>query len=283
MRTYLADALSRLAGWLRPKSMPAVLTGSQWSGTSFIDAYRRNRNPTPNEILAELKNTAWTCASTNAAVCASFPPKLYVATRPDQQRPKCLTKSLPAAAERRLRSAPHLAARTKSADRIEEVADHPLLDLLVQVNPVMNAFDLWELTTLYQEVHGAAYWLLDLGPLGTPQRIWILPSQNVTPRREPGSPNLVDYLPLPHRHERAAFPAGSGHPLPLPRPARPVHRRAVAAAGLLRTGGAHQRVRGVQKGQVREPRHPRRHRVAGRGDRRGGARSARSPVEQPFP
>ena len=193
MRTYLADALSRLAGWLRPKSMPAVLAGSQWSGTSFIDAYRRNRNPTPNEILAELKNTAWTCASTNAAVCASFPPKLYVATRPDQQRPKCLTKSLPAAAERRLRSAPHLAARTKSADRIEEVADHPLLDLLVQVNPVMNAFDLWELTTLYQEVHGAAYWLLDLGPLGTPQRIWILPSQNVTPRREPGSPNLVDF------------------------------------------------------------------------------------------
>ena len=192
MRTYLADVFSRLSGWLRPKAMPAVLTGSQWSGTSFIDAYRRNRNPTPNEILAELKNTAWTCASTNAAVCASFPPKLYVATRPDQPRPKCLTKSLPAAAERRLRSAPHLSARTKSADHIEEVADHPLLDLLVQVNPVMNAFDLWELTTLYQEVHGAAYWLLDLGPLGTPQRIWILPSQNVTARREPGSPNLVD-------------------------------------------------------------------------------------------
>ena len=73
------------------------------------------------------------------------------------------------------------------------MADHPLLDLLVQVNPVMNAFDSWELTTLYQEVHGAAYWLLDPGPLGTPQRIWILPSQNVTARREPGSPNLVDY------------------------------------------------------------------------------------------
>ena len=193
MRTYLADALSRLSNWLRPKSMPAVLAGSQWSGTSFIDAYRRNRNPTPNEILAELKNTAWTCASINAAVCASFPPKLYVTTRPDQPRPKCLTKSLPAAAERRLRSAPHLSARTKSAEHIEEVTDHPLLDLLVQVNPVMNAFDLWELTTLYQEVHGAAYWLLDLGPLGAPQRIWILPSQNVTPRREPDSPNLVDF------------------------------------------------------------------------------------------
>ena len=193
MRTYLADAFSRLASWLRPKAMPAVLSGSQWSGTSFIDAYRRNRNPTPNEILAELKNTAWTCASLNAGVCASFPPKLYVTTRPDQARPKCLTKALPAATVQRLRSTPHLSGRTKLAHRIELVAEHPLLDLLAQVNPVMNAFDLWELTTLYQEVHGGAYWLLDVGPLGTPQQIWILPSQNVTPRREPGSPNLVDF------------------------------------------------------------------------------------------
>ena len=89
--------------------------------------------------------------------------------------------------------APHLAARTTAAARIEEVTEHPLLDLLAQANPVHNAFDLWELTTLYQEVHGSAYWLLDVGPLGTPQQIWILPSQNVTPRRGPDSPNLVDY------------------------------------------------------------------------------------------
>jgi hypothetical protein len=143
MRTHLAALLSRLAGWLRPKALPAVLTGSQWSGTSFIDAYRRNRSPTPNEILAELKNTAWACASVNAAVCASFPPKLYVATPADYPPAKCLTKALPAAAEHRLRATPHLAARTKAAERIEEVTDHPLLDLLVQVNPVMSAFDLW--------------------------------------------------------------------------------------------------------------------------------------------
>ena len=196
IRTHLAAMLSRLADWLRPsssKAMPSVLTGAQWSGTSFIDLYRRNRNPTPNEILAELKNTAWTCASINAAVCASFPPRLYVTTQADQPRPKAPTKALPAAAERRLRSAPHLTARTKAAQHIEEVTDHPLLDLLAQVNHVHNGHDLWELTTLYQEVHGGAYWLLDFGPLGTPRQIWILPSQNVTPRRGPDSPNLVDY------------------------------------------------------------------------------------------
>ena len=140
-----------------------------------------------------MKNTAWTCASINAAVCASFPPRLYITTTPDQPRPKCLTKAPPPAVGRRLRSAPHLSARTRSAERIEEATDHPLLALLAHANPVMNAFDLWELTTLYQEVHGSAYWFLDAGPLGAPRQIWMLPSQNVTPRREPNSPNLVDY------------------------------------------------------------------------------------------
>src|SRR5262249_6934236 len=70
---------------------------------------------------------------------------------------------------------------------------HPLLTLLRKVNPVHNSFDLWELTTLYQEVHGSAYWYLGMGPLDVPEEIWVLPAQNVTPRRYPGSKNIVDY------------------------------------------------------------------------------------------
>src|SRR5262245_61061313 len=81
MRTLLTKTLLRLANWLRPKGMPYALAGPQWSGTSFVDSYRRNRQPTPNEILAELKNTAWTCASINAATCANYPPRLYLNIR----------------------------------------------------------------------------------------------------------------------------------------------------------------------------------------------------------
>ena len=132
MRTLLANTLARLARWIHPKAMPPALTGGQWGGTSFVDAYKRNRNPTPNELLAELKNTAWACASVNASVCASFPPRLYVATRPGDAKPKCLTKALRPATEQRLRSAPHLAHRTKAAEHLEEVTDHPLLTLLRQ-------------------------------------------------------------------------------------------------------------------------------------------------------
>jgi HK97 family phage portal protein len=192
-RNFLANAFARLLTWLRPKAIPQSLAGNQWTGTTFVDLYRQHRNPTPNELMAELKNTAWTCASMNAAVCASFPPKLYVTTKRGEARPKCLTKAVSRKCLQRLQSDSRLEVHTRGADNIEEVTQHPLLDLLAQVNSVHNAFDLWELTTLYQEVHGATYWYLNLGPLGVPQQIWILPSQNVTPRRGPDSNKVVDY------------------------------------------------------------------------------------------
>jgi HK97 family phage portal protein len=186
--------LHRFGRWLYVKTMPSVLAGAQWSGTSFTDSYKRNRNPTPNELMAELKNTAWTCASINASVCAAYPPKLYVVTKSGQQRPKCATRPIGAKDFHRLRSTPWLSPKLKGAEDIAEVTEHPLLTLLAQVNPVHNSFDLWELTTLYQEVHGSTYWYLDLNPfLGIPDEIWVLPTQNVTPRRGPDSRNLVDY------------------------------------------------------------------------------------------
>jgi hypothetical protein len=146
--------LHYVALWLARKTNPGVLTGGQWSGTSFTDAYRRNRNPTPNELLAELKGVAWSCASLNASVCAAYPPRLFVATAPDQPRPRCRTRELHPAVEQRLRSLFRSGSgghfRYKGA-RLEEVLDHPLLTLLAHGNPVHNAFDRWEPTCLWMK------------------------------------------------------------------------------------------------------------------------------------
>jgi HK97 family phage portal protein len=192
MRRFLAATLYRLARWFQPKVVPSSWSRGKWTSWT-LDANHPQRPPSPTELLAELKNTAWTCASINAAVCASIPPRLYVATRPDQPAPKCLTQPVEPRTEQRLRALPHLPPSQAKAARIEEVLEHPLLTLLRQVNPAHNAFDLWELTTLYQEVHGSAYWHLSWGGLGIPAEIWVLPSQNVSPRREPDSPSIVDY------------------------------------------------------------------------------------------
>ena len=148
MRHLLANTLHRVASWLT-KKVPPALTGAQWTGTSMVDSFKRNRNPTPNELMAELKATAWTCASLNAQACASYQPRLYVTTKHNQPAPRCLTAPLAPKSLHRLRDQKHLQAYTKSAATIEEVTDHPLLTLFKNVNPVHNAFDLWELTTLY--------------------------------------------------------------------------------------------------------------------------------------
>jgi HK97 family phage portal protein len=185
----MKQVLHRFARWLARKTAPPFLPTH--AGAPFLDAFRRLRAPSGVALLNELKNTAWTCASINAAVCASLPPRLFVHTAPGEPAPRCLTRSLDPASLHRLQM--HSAIRTPNS-AIEEVVDHPLLGLFRQVNPVHNQFDLWELTQLYLEVHGSAYWLFDLDPiLHVPNQIWILPAHLVTPRREIGSPRIVDY------------------------------------------------------------------------------------------
>ncbi len=199
--------LNSFARWLYRKTMPPALLGRQWTGTSFIDSYKRTRNPTPNELTAQLKSTAWSCITLNAGVCASFPPQLYVVTRPGESRPKCLTRPATWDQVLRLKATPQLALRLKSAQQIQEVLDHPLLTLLSQVNPIHNSFDLFELTQVYLEVHGKAFWYLNRNALGVPDEIWILPTQNVTPRQRPDSGNIVDFYEYRSGKHCQNFPA----------------------------------------------------------------------------
>src|SRR5687768_5697698 len=119
IRNLLARALVRLAGWLG--RTPGAYT-------TFTSASTRSRAPTPAELLAELKSTAWTCASLNAAVCASFPPRLYVRTA-GQPAPRVRTRALSLWEQRRLLQLPHTAGLVRQSERVEEVLDHPMLDL----------------------------------------------------------------------------------------------------------------------------------------------------------
>lgn len=192
MRHRLAAVFYRLAEWLLPKRLPSSDSTSAMGADGWVDLHRRLRQPGPSELLHELRNTAYTCATLNASVCAAYPPSLYVATQPGQPMPKCLTRTLSPQHERQLRAG--IRGHHSKAAKIEQVMDHPLLTLLRAVNSIHNAHDLWELTTLYQEVFGAAYWLISLGPLDIPEAIWLLPSQHVTPRRSPGSRRSVDYF-----------------------------------------------------------------------------------------
>ena len=179
--------LHRFARWLLQKTTPGSLVPSM--GPALLDVYKQRGNPTASDLLAELKNTAWTCASINASVCAACPPRLFVSTSNAQAAPRCATRPVAAKTIKLLHdSSPAFADR-----QIAEVIDHPLLTLFRQVNPVHNSFDLWELTELSLETAGCAYWLLDFDAfLNIPSAIWLLPAHLVRPQRNPDSAQLVD-------------------------------------------------------------------------------------------
>ncbi|MFQ5628058.1 MAG: phage portal protein, partial [bacterium] len=69
----------------------------------------------------------------------------------------------------------------------ERIDQHPFLDLLKEVNPIMTKYDLWELTMTYLELTGNAYWLKVRNRLGVVSELW------------PVRPDLIK--PVPDKQE----------------------------------------------------------------------------------
>ena len=151
------------------------------------------RGDTASDCLAELSHTAYACAAINAAVCASYPPRLFA-------RGSSGRKGLGGARTRALSA--HELSRL-SLDRggdVREVTEHPLITLLDDVNTEQDPQELWELTTLHQETVGSAYWSLEITPGGLPRAIWTLPAHRVRAiRRDDGT--LEGYRVLGPRGE----------------------------------------------------------------------------------
>ena len=59
---------------------------------------------------------------------------------------------------------------------LDEIDEHPFLDLMNTVNPFFNKFELWTLTVIFLELTGNNYWWVVPDQLGVPREIWNLPS-----------------------------------------------------------------------------------------------------------
>lgn len=60
---------------------------------------------------------------------------------------------------------------------VEEVTDHPFLDLMNRVNAFHTRFWLWAQTLTFLELTGNAYWYVAPNRLGAPAEIWLAHSQ----------------------------------------------------------------------------------------------------------
>ena len=163
------------------KSGLGGLTGGA-SQYGFVDSFRHARAPSRIELIQAYKNVAYACATKNASAVASTRMGVYVETRKGQRAAKSHLGLEPVTLEREryLREKAGLGAALNGSSKIQEVTNHPIIDMFNRVNYQHTKYDLIELTTLYQEICGDAFWSLEFDALGVPTRIYLLQSHMMT-------------------------------------------------------------------------------------------------------
>ena len=131
-------------------------------------------------LIKKYASWVYACANKNAISCAQIPLRLYAAKPARKVKTLFPTKIIEAKRKGYLaKSSSVYRYFTKAAD-VEEVVEHPFLDLLTKVNDFNNQFDILESMFLFQELCGNAYWYIDRdNKLGVPNEIWPLYSQYV--------------------------------------------------------------------------------------------------------
>lgn len=150
-----------------------------WNVLGFQEG--RPYSPTSNYAQLVQKYTGWVyaCAHINAISCAQIPLRLYVRKRSKNKVKSFCTVSVPHLRKAYLLASPSTTKFMRMAEDVEEVLEHPFIDLMNSVNEQTNEFDLKEATFLYQDLTGNAYWVIQQESAPYPMRIWPLMPQYV--------------------------------------------------------------------------------------------------------
>lgn len=132
-----------------------------------------------NKLIAAYKSWVYICASKNSNTVAAAPLKLYVGKQSKSTKILVKTAKLDRKVEARIRKQGNLIPYHRKAVELEEVLDHPFLEMIKNVNPMINRFDLWDATQLWMELTGNAYWYVYKNNMGMPVELWPLPPQSM--------------------------------------------------------------------------------------------------------
>lgn len=142
--------------------------------------------PTRNQtdLIRKYSGWAYICASRNASALASVNLRLYATRATGEMKAGRGIKSIGRSIARkdmldlRQRFPRHKALQQST--EVEEILEHPLLDLITNVNSVDNHFDVFEKTSIFSDCLGNAYWYVVRDGSGKPVEFWPLMAQWVT-------------------------------------------------------------------------------------------------------
>lgn len=131
-------------------------------------------------MINAYRSWVYVASSKNASTVANVPLRLYVAKNNKGSLKGYPTRAVSKAQEIGIRENAFLSniPAVRKAVEFEEVLEHPYHNLMRNVNPHSNNFDLMEGTQLFQELTGNAFLHVLSDKLGVPKELWIIPPQN---------------------------------------------------------------------------------------------------------
>lgn len=168
-------------GITKAKAEPVNAASMQRMSQTIVSPWEMGKEiyfPENYKILVDsYKSWVYVCASKNSNAVAAAPFRLYVGKKTKDTKILVKTRKIDKNVEMRIREQGNLIPYHRKAVELEEVIEHPFLDMIKMVNPMINRFDLWDGTELWLELTGNAYWYIYKNSVGVPQEIWPLPPQ----------------------------------------------------------------------------------------------------------
>lgn len=150
---------------------------------------------TKKQFIEAFQSWVYICVKLNAQTVASQRLRLYVAKKAKGQKFKTIeTRSVERERLKYIYSNTYLDHWLTKAAEVDEVTEHPFLELMKQVNPHHNQRDLKEFTTMYSDLTGECYWLMIKDKLQTPSQIWTIPSQYINPKFGDSLDKAIEYF-----------------------------------------------------------------------------------------
>ncbi len=141
------------------------------AGREYIDPKRKET------LLKAYKHWIYICANKNANSVAKQPLRLYVSKKDSGRKSLRPTKSVEYKDLIYLKDNHY--DRMRGAEIVEEVMEHPFLDLIKKPNSFLNQKDFFFYTQIFKELSGDSYWYQDLNGFGQPREIWNLPASQI--------------------------------------------------------------------------------------------------------
>jgi len=122
------------------------------------------------QMLEQYKSWSFICSRLNGESVASSKLRLYVKTNKGQGKVKNFdTKAINV---KKFNSIQKAIGKANEVEQIEEIYDHPALNLLYTVHDFSNYFDNMQMTQTYLDLTGNAYWYITKDAIGTPIGIY---------------------------------------------------------------------------------------------------------------